>query len=54
MVEATGQVLQAACDVGAAGQAKQTDRDVSGGGHELWRGAGSDLGTVFVVIPNSG
>jgi hypothetical protein len=35
-------------DVGPASEAEEADRDVSHRGHDLWGGAGSDLGSVFV------
>jgi hypothetical protein len=35
-------------DIGPAGEAEEADRDVSHGGHDLWGGAGPDLGSVFV------
>ena len=34
-------------DVGGAGEAVQADRQVAQGGHDLWAGAGADLGEVF-------
>lgn len=36
-------------DVGDAGEAQDADGGVSLGGHDLWSGAGADLGSVFVV-----
>src|SRR3954447_2702821 len=36
-------------DVGGAGEAERADGGVAQGGHDLWSGAGADLGAVFVV-----
>jgi hypothetical protein len=35
-------------DVGPVSESEKANRDVSHGGHDLWGGAGPDLGSVFV------
>ena len=51
MIQAPGQVLDAAGDVLASGEPEQAHDDVAGGGQELGRCAGSDLGPVLVERP---
>jgi hypothetical protein len=48
LVEAAAHFLGGLFDVGPASESEEADRDVSHGGHDLWGGAGSDLGSVFV------
>jgi hypothetical protein len=48
LVEAAAHFLGGLFDVGPAGEAEEADCDVSHGGHDLWGGAGTDLGSVFV------
>ena len=48
LVESATHFLGGLFDVGPASEAEEADRDVSHGGHDLWGGAGPDLGSVFV------
>jgi hypothetical protein len=51
VIQAPGQVFDAAGDVLASGEPEQAHDDVAGGGQELGRCAGSDLGPVLVERP---